>query len=464
MRGFIFRPSPQVPRPSASAALKCFDSASYIVNLGSQQLKKAAIDITWPFLLTIYMSLNTVLWSVSSYPEVREKHPKDDLDSLVTTALEVLDQCAERWPGTVAAAQLYGPLAKACSLSYDMEPKSYDDDSNLFSISPSVDDSTSPSASEFSMPNTISSNISSNSGNGQGPVFNNPQFGYVFQSPEPVNNQFTPFGDPFQPQQPQFRSGSIFFNRGPSEESIRRPSYFAPDASPVDEAGEATPPATTTPQTSPPVINPNPFPTPPDSMMTPPVKPITSPMSASTHHSTPTMPYSTPIPVTTSMADVAPDLKYEPQHNQTTPQQTPQQHTPQQRTNAFTIPPLPQQRAGPGIQQRPLPGGTTVNDWFSPPPPFISPYQFGGAGMIGTGGMQPPDLFSDPANTFTTFGLGGANPGQMPASPFGFSIGRHGSLSQEQQMELLNVLETDGMGEMDSFLNIGMGNTGPTWQ
>ena len=80
--------------------------------------------------------------------------------------------------------------------------------------------------------------------------------------------------------------------------------------------------------------------------------------------------------------------------------------------------------------------------------------------------MQPPDLFNDPAATFTTFGLGGADPGQVPTSPFGFSssIGRHGSLSQEQQMELLNVLETDGMGEMDSFLNMNMGNAGPSWQ
>jgi hypothetical protein len=34
---------------------------------------------------------------------------------------------------------------------------------------------------------------------------------------------------------------------------------------------------------------------------------------------------------------------------------------------------------------------------------------------------------------------------------------RHGSLSHEQQLELMDVLETEGMSDIDSFLNLGHG-------
>jgi hypothetical protein len=41
-----------------------------------------------------------------------------------------------------------------------------------------------------------------------------------------------------------------------------------------------------------------------------------------------------------------------------------------------------------------------------------------------------------------------------------FMNGRHGSLSHEQQLELMDVLETEGMSDIDSFLNLGMGGQG----
>jgi hypothetical protein len=37
---------------------------------------------------------------------------------------------------------------------------------------------------------------------------------------------------------------------------------------------------------------------------------------------------------------------------------------------------------------------------------------------------------------------------------------RHGSLSHEQQLELMDVLEAEGMSDIDSFLNMGMGMGG----
>ena len=55
--------------------------------------------------------------------------------------------------------------------------------------------------------------------------------------------------------------------------------------------------------------------------------------------------------------------------------------------------------------------------------------------------------------------------GQFGFVPFGgqqmgYNSERQNSLSQEQQMELMNALETEGMGEIDAFLNMGTGNGG----
>ena len=48
------------------------------------------------------------------------------------------------------------------------------------------------------------------------------------------------------------------------------------------------------------------------------------------------------------------------------------------------------------------------------------------------------------------------NQGQ-PGGGFGYVPAgmRHGSLSQSQQLELMNVLETEGVGDINAFLNAG---------
>jgi hypothetical protein len=51
----------------------------------------------------------------------------------------------------------------------------------------------------------------------------------------------------------------------------------------------------------------------------------------------------------------------------------------------------------------------------------------------------------------------GAVPSELYAS---FLNERHGSLSHEQQLELMDVLEAEGMSDIDSFLNMGMGQVG----
>lgn len=45
----------------------------------------------------------------------------------------------------------------------------------------------------------------------------------------------------------------------------------------------------------------------------------------------------------------------------------------------------------------------------------------------------------------------------QPGGGFGYVPAgmRHGSLSQSQQLELMNVLETEGVGDINAFLNAG---------
>lgn len=102
-------------------------------------------------------------------------------------------------------------------------------------------------------------------------------------------------------------------------------------------------------------------------------------------------------------------------------------------------------------QQKPLPTNASPADWFSPPAPFISPYNFGPM----SGGFfndAMPNNFAESAGT--GLGLQGMGVGFDTMSPFSYvPPGRQGSLTQSQQMELMNTLETEGMGDIDAFLS-----------
>ncbi|KAI1482023.1 fungal-specific transcription factor domain-containing protein [Daldinia eschscholtzii] len=408
----LHRPSPQVPKPSVRSATKCFDSAAFVIQISSKQMMAAAVDITWIFILTLYMSLNTILWSVT-YPEVRALHTRDEVQELVNISLDIIDQCVERWPGTAAASQLYSTFTRACLQSYDSNETSTQSNSSVFNSSPSQTNTNSPSASDISSGTTIS--------NAGVSPFNPPQFGYVFGSgPEEMNNYGV---ENNYVAHPTFRSNSIFLNPASSDPTGRRFSYFPPDFTQGDMTllEENSPPDTDS-TVSPPFSSP--------AQHVPP-----SPESVSTNTATPSA-MGTPLPVTpmlstSSLAQTPSDIA--------TPNTVP---PPQPRTAppAFTIPPLPQHQ----LQgQRPLPQPTTVTDWFNPPPPFISPYAFGN-GLSG-------NFWGDSGAN----GLNDVNMGNMPFSN-GLPPERQGSLSQQQQIELMDVLENEGMTDIDTYLNMGM--------
>ncbi|KAI0406793.1 hypothetical protein F4802DRAFT_605937 [Xylaria palmicola] len=415
----LHRPSPQVPRPSVQSATKCFDSAAFVIDISSKQMMSAAVDITWVFLLTLYMSLNTLLWSVTRYADIRAAHSREEVQELVNVALDIIDQCVERWPGTASASELYSILTRACLQSYDAN--------GTPNLSSPGSLNTPPSHTETSSPNAMEVSASGAKSQPGAPAFNPPQFGYVFGStPESVNTYS--YDNSFPPQ-PTFRSNSIFRNPASNDHMGRRFSYFPPDFTQTEGLPgiDPSPPPSESATISPPFISsPQLAQTPPESM-------------ASIQAGTPAM--STPLLSTPLVATTAPQSSPDPIHPNGLPQT--QQRPP---LPAFTIPPLPPGQLPQG--QRPLPQATTVTDWFNPPPPFISPYSFGG---IGSGFW---------GNTPVMNGFDGLEAGHFDSSR-GLPPERQGSLSQAQQMELMSVLENEGMADIDTYLStagIGYGN------
>ncbi|KAI1330829.1 hypothetical protein F5Y16DRAFT_317440 [Xylariaceae sp. FL0255] len=405
----LHRPSPQVSRPSVQSAKKCFDSSAFVIDISGKQMRSAAVDVTWVFLLTLYMSLNTLLWSVARYPDVRAVHTREDVQELVEIALDIIDQCVERWPGTAAASQLYSTLTKACLQSYD-------------SANTPVLSSPGSLNTPSSQPETGSPNLMDAAGVNQAgkPAFKTPQFGYVFgnaSEPAPMEN-YTAADDAFLQQHPTFRSNSIFLNPASNDHSGRRFSYFPPDFTQGDGSGlDLTPPASES------TLSP-PFLSPPQHGATPP-------------ESIPTMPSATPAMAATPLP--APMLA-----PQSLPHGSPEamiangmSQPPQRPAQPFTIPSLPPGQLPQG--QRPLPPATTVTDWFNPPPPFISPYSFGSMGTAYWGNAPNPNGYAD----------GGQfqNPQALPP-------GRQGSLTYAQQMELMGVLENEGLNDINTYLGM----------
>lgn len=117
---FLFRPSPQVPEPSLYAAQMCYDASAFNVAMHREQIRTNSVDLTWIFTQSVFMALNTLLWSLS-YPDIRREHPIDEVKIHLRTALEGMALAAERWPGVESAIRLYESLISACLKAYDSE-------------------------------------------------------------------------------------------------------------------------------------------------------------------------------------------------------------------------------------------------------------------------------------------------------------------------------------------------------
>lgn len=114
----LFRPSPQVPQPSLRAARLCYDASVFNVYMQRNQIATKSVDLTWIFTQSLFMALNTILWSLS-YPEIRQEHPREEVQKHLDTVLKAIFLASERWPGVASALELYTNLVTACLKVYD---------------------------------------------------------------------------------------------------------------------------------------------------------------------------------------------------------------------------------------------------------------------------------------------------------------------------------------------------------
>jgi len=117
---FMYRPSPQVPRPSLDAAIRCYDACQYNIYMTMKQIETKSVDVTWIFTQSIFMCINTMLWTLS-YSEVRRRHSREEVEGHLKVAMESIRQASERWPGVQSAIGLYYNLISACMKIFDKD-------------------------------------------------------------------------------------------------------------------------------------------------------------------------------------------------------------------------------------------------------------------------------------------------------------------------------------------------------
>ncbi|KAH9874756.1 hypothetical protein IAQ61_003946 [Plenodomus lingam] len=117
---FLYRPSPQVPRPSVQAAIRCFDACKYNISMSMKQIETRSVDMTWIFVQSIFMCINTMLWTLS-YSEVRRCHSREEVEGHLSVAMDSIRLASERWPGVASAMELYYNLTGACMKIFEKD-------------------------------------------------------------------------------------------------------------------------------------------------------------------------------------------------------------------------------------------------------------------------------------------------------------------------------------------------------
>lgn len=222
MLAFLYRPSPQVPRPTLQAALKCFEACEYNIYIQRDQIAKKNVDLTWIFTQAIFMAMNTMLWSLS-YVEVRRKYSRQTVEGHMNVAMDAIQLASERWPGVASAVQLYQNLIGAILKIYEK-----DGDIPISAATPS--DAASPAVQSHDASHSSGSNVASPATVASSSVATPPErqaappFGYINQQsrrsieqppPVPYQSSATPPTNnhtPPIPQQAQPGADQFFAN------------------------------------------------------------------------------------------------------------------------------------------------------------------------------------------------------------------------------------------------------------
>lgn len=83
-------------------------------------MRRGNVETTWIFTQSIFMAINTLLWTLS-YEEVRKRHPREEVKSYLDVGLESIMLASERWPGAASAHDLYVSLIDAVLQIYEKD-------------------------------------------------------------------------------------------------------------------------------------------------------------------------------------------------------------------------------------------------------------------------------------------------------------------------------------------------------
>ena len=131
------------------------------------------------------MAINTMLWTLS-YPEIRSRYPKAEVDRHLETALEAIYLASVKWPGVESALELYISLVEACRKAYDGDAEASYGVPSSESRAKSVSPESQGTISAFSTPSTVSIPLATNSNSlSQTPSSNDTQAGPDFNEAVP---------------------------------------------------------------------------------------------------------------------------------------------------------------------------------------------------------------------------------------------------------------------------------------
>ncbi|KAF3931950.1 hypothetical protein ABW20_dc0101474 [Dactylellina cionopaga] len=115
---FLYRPSPQIPKPSLDATILCYDCAIKNINIQKKMFDERSVDMTWVLVHQVYMTCIIMMWCLS-YEDIRNMHQRNEVAKHIQTGLECMDMMVERWPGVGSAREIFWRLSIVALQSYD---------------------------------------------------------------------------------------------------------------------------------------------------------------------------------------------------------------------------------------------------------------------------------------------------------------------------------------------------------
>lgn len=115
----LYRPSPQIPRPSQGSARKCFDSAMEIIRISADLHRFKSMDCTWVAAHSIFIAAITILYCLWTSPIVMVSALRETCFERVKKAQQLLEFLGDTWPVAYNACEKLGRLIPVAMDGFD---------------------------------------------------------------------------------------------------------------------------------------------------------------------------------------------------------------------------------------------------------------------------------------------------------------------------------------------------------